>query len=65
MIYQPMKVREAEPPKPIYLNPRMDIMRIHNCILESISSLSDIKESIVDIESVKRKSRKRKMVEEL
>jgi hypothetical protein len=65
MVYQPIKTREATPPKPIYLNPRMDIMRINNELIHSVSSLSDIKSAVVDVDKEKSKKKKRKIVKEL
>jgi replicative DNA helicase len=65
MIYQPIKVREADPPKPIYLNPRMEIMRIHNQLSDTYDSLSEIKSNTVDMDAKKRKKNKRKMIQEL
>lgn len=65
MVYQPIKVREAQPPKPIYLNPRMDIMRIHTQMMHSVNSLSDIGPQLVDIDAIQSKKSKRERVREV
>jgi len=65
MVYQLIKARSAEPPKPVFLNPNMNIMRIHNQLMYSVKSLADIKPQTIDIDKMQSKKSKRKRIREV